>query len=868
MATIPVYQRRVAQDGGAPVTRVSGADPIGNALQNIGQVGQRAAEGFMAENLRQQEEAKRKAEQDAENEGAVQVANVLSQGEVYWKKRAIERAQGWKVGDEDYSKGLGEEFDKWVQDSAKTLNAPGAKRYMLQHGARMRAGLMTDAYDYQRKATSAKLDEEEKAGLAADEILISENWRDVNKVNELTARRLEPLMARTDLSEADKIKRANFIKQRAYLARERAFVENDPQGWLRENGSRRRPAVGTPTGEAPFENLFSAVISQESGGVHTTADGTLLTSPKGAQGITQVMPKTGTDPGYGVKPLQNQSREEYLRFGRDYLQAMLKEFDGDQAKALAAYNAGPGRVMEAVRSKGADWLSVMPQETKDYVKSIGKKAGLTEAAEPAPGGQDLVPSGMAAKLDPDSVYQLRSLAETRVGQMQSQLRAEGQRLVSDLLAAHKDGKVEAQPLGREYFDRAFGAEGDRLYGEYQQSRVMGSDIASYRAKPADQIVAEITASEPQAGEGYAAADARQTARKQAAAQVLQERNKDPVTYAASTSPRVKSLMQQLEATQDPQQRAVVNAQLIEASLAEQTRLGVQAQRVLTPAQADRWQSIAMNAKRPEDSANLIATLETEYGKFFPMVFNELAREGKISGELLIIPNLPSQAAREAVSRLARIKESDLTASVPNDIQKEVKDLAEGSVANLARTMIALTPQAVGSINSYASTIRKMAYEMVNNGDDPDTAVEKATQNLLGHYEMKGTVRFPQGVNPISMQQQMNKVLAGITEVDVEPDQIGRRRPDEARAAYAEIVKSRPLWHTTDDDKGVQLFVVRENGTKAPVTINGSPVKKTWVELQAKAMEATAKSTARTGKMTVDEGAIWAERARLFYGRQN
>lgn len=846
MATIPVYQRRVAQDGGAPVTRVSGADPIGNALQNIGQVGQRAAEGFMAENLRQQEEAKRKAEQDAENEGAVQVANVLSQGEVYWKKRAIERAQGWKVGDEDYSKGLGEEFDKWVQDSAKTLNAPGAKRYMLQHGARMRAGLMTDAYDYQRKATSAKLDEQAKEGLNAAKILVSQSWREPLKVNEIITRHLEPELARTDLSEADKIKRANFIKQTLYQERERAYVENDPQGWLRENGSRRRPAVGTPTGEAPFENLFSAVISQESGGVHTTADGTLLTSPKGAQGITQVMPKTGTDPGYGVKPLQNQSREEYLRFGRDYLQAMLKEFDGDQAKALAAYNAGPGRVMEAVRSKGADWLSVMPQETKDYVKSIGKKAGLTEAAEPAPGGQDLVPSGMAAKLDPDSVYQLRSLAETRVGQMQSQLRAEGQRLVSDLLAAHKDGKVEAQPLGREYFDRAFGAEGDRLYGEYQQSRVMGSDIASYRAKPADQIVAEITASEPQAGEGYAAADARQTARKQAAAQVLQERNKDPVTYAASTSPRVKSLMQQLEATQDPQQRAVVNAQLIEASLAEQTRLGVQAQRVLTPAQADRWQSIAMNAKRPEDSANLIATLETEYGKYFPTVFNELAREGKISGELLIIPNLPSQAAREAVSRLARVKESDLAVGIESGDQKSVKDKASEAVAEFVKAMPYLNDQSVGMANSYEALIRKMTYEQMAGGASVGDAVERARAMLLGHYDFQDTVRVPKGVDYSASKRAMTLLLRDLPTVDVPPDLVGSRTPDEARAAYTEIVKSRPLWHTTDDDKGVQLFVVRENGTKAPVTVGGKPLRRTWVELQA----------AATAKRRADNSAVY------------
>lgn len=837
MATIPVYQRRVAQDGSAPVTRVSGADPIGNALQGIGQVGMRATENLMAENLRQQEEARRKAEKEAEDLAAVQVSNLLSQADVFWQQREDERRRGWKVGDPDMRESIGKEFDDWVGKSKGQLSTPAAQKYFLQHAAGMRAKLQTGAYSFQRKAEFEKLDAETKAAEDADEINVAANWSDEKAVNAIIARRAETIMARTDLGEGDKVKEVTRLTRRMTLARERAFVENDPAGWLRMNGSRRA-TPGTPTGEAPFESLFAAVVGQESGGRHTEG-GALLEGPMTrygtrAQGVTQVMPHTAKNPGYGVKPLQNDSREEYLRFGRDYLQAMIKEFDGDQAKALAAYNAGPGRVMDAVRSKGADWLSVMPQETRDYVSKIGGKVGMQPAAEPQPGEIDLQPKGMAARLDPDSVYQLRNLAETRVSQATAQLRAEGQRLVTDLMAAHKYGKVEAQPLGREYFDRAFGAEGARLYGEYQQSRVMGADIASYKTKPVDQIAAEITASEPQPGEGYAAADARQNARKQAAAQVLQERNKDPVTYATTTSPRAAALAQQLQTENDPARRAALNAQFIEANLAEQQRLGVQNQRVLTPAQADRWQSLAMGAQRPEDSANLIATLETEYGKYFPRVFSELAKEGKISGELLVIPNLPSQAAREAVSRLARVKESDLTAAVAPDQVKAVKDAVTGVMEEYARTVPVINTQSIGSINSYETLMRKFALEQVKDGASVSDARKRATSLLFGHYEFQGTVRVPKGVDYSASKRAMNLLLRDLQSVDVLPDEMGARKPDEARKYYTDIVKSRPLWHTTDDDKGVQLFVVRDNGTKAPVTVGGQPVRKTWIELQAMA----------------------------------
>lgn len=129
---------------------------------------------------------------------------------------------------------------------------------------------------------------------------------------------------------------------------------------------------------SPLSNdaIFEALIQQESGGRHYD-DGSLLRSNKGARGITQVMPATGRNPGYGVSPLANDSKEEYLRFGREYLAAMMKEFDGDTQKALAAYNAGPGAVKNAVASHGSNWLSAMPGETQAYVPSIMGRAGAS-----------------------------------------------------------------------------------------------------------------------------------------------------------------------------------------------------------------------------------------------------------------------------------------------------------------------------------------------------------------------------------------------------------------------------------------------------------------------------------------------------------
>lgn len=66
-------------------------------------------------------------------------------------------------------------------------------------------------------------------------------------------------------------------------------------------------------------------------------------SPKGAKGRMQVMDATNRDPGFGVKPAQDDSQGERERVGQEYLLAMVKRYPGRADLALAAYNAGPGR---------------------------------------------------------------------------------------------------------------------------------------------------------------------------------------------------------------------------------------------------------------------------------------------------------------------------------------------------------------------------------------------------------------------------------------------------------------------------------------------------------------------------------------------
>jgi hypothetical protein len=110
-----------------------------------------------------------------------------------------------------------------------------------------------------------------------------------------------------------------------------------PTGFLRADAEQRRAAYYALMSAIACEHdlpvgLFDAMIIQES---RYRAD---VFSPKNAFGLTQLMP--GTAAALGV---DRHSIEGNLRGGARYLRQQLDRF-GHYHLALAAYNAGPGRV--------------------------------------------------------------------------------------------------------------------------------------------------------------------------------------------------------------------------------------------------------------------------------------------------------------------------------------------------------------------------------------------------------------------------------------------------------------------------------------------------------------------------------------------
>ncbi len=99
--------------------------------------------------------------------------------------------------------------------------------------------------------------------------------------------------------------------------------------------------------------LLAAVVQTESG------FDPMAVSPRGAQGLMQLMPVTAQT--YGLeRPHEPRSN---VRAGARYLRDLLRRFDDDLELALAAYNAGPAAVRK--------FRGVPPyRETRHYVRRV------------------------------------------------------------------------------------------------------------------------------------------------------------------------------------------------------------------------------------------------------------------------------------------------------------------------------------------------------------------------------------------------------------------------------------------------------------------------------------------------------------------
>ena len=163
---------------------------------------------------------------------------------------------------------------------------------------------------------------------------------------------------------------------------------------MSENNRHRRMAAQYAERYGVDPEIFTRLVAKESNW-NPNAKGAA-----GEIGYTQIMAETGMNPGLGVTPIKDRSDPlDNLRFGAEYLGALIEYYDGDYSRALMAYNGGMGNVDKGTVSKAARSYAsdLMGGKEVKSASALGPRTSNPAQAEDK-AGQAEIAKGLAALL--------------------------------------------------------------------------------------------------------------------------------------------------------------------------------------------------------------------------------------------------------------------------------------------------------------------------------------------------------------------------------------------------------------------------------------------------------------------------------------
>ena len=602
--------------------------------------------------------------------------------------------------------------------------------------------------------------------------------------------------------------------------------------------------------------LLSSMIKRESNG-----DPSAL-SPKGAMGLTQIMPDTARE--LGVDP---RDPDQAIEGGARYLAQQQKTF-GSDAKALAAYNAGPGAVKKAIgkameAGSPEAWLSYLPDETQKYVPAILSKMGAkTDGADNYE--QVTEPVAQLSVTKYATPEQLRVYRDKAIGVVAQDARARVERNLSEVTAsldserkAMADGIPYHNPASYDDLIRAGmkPAEATVKMTLQEPWRKMGPIIGTMKNMTKEQRDATVEASNPVNGEAGVDYDAKRDAYNamvKANETIDKQVKEDPAGYAIKSNKTIHQAKADLDLLLNV--RGVPPAAMQRAldHYADETTAFQRAQGVTYPAflpasQVDQikrmWYGQPEGAAKAADAMGQLAQA---YGKHYPAVLRQLAKE--LPSEALWVGQLASDPQTEG-TRTQMAAASKLWPKIA-DIPKKggIEVAVDAAFGRYQNSLATTSPD--GGAKKWAQlrdgAVKLAAYKVQQSGASPSDAANQAFAELVGSqseffstdrmvttYEnggslvgvnRRGMIRVPKVWSGQAPDQSPEDVIEGariwmrdgLPKIGVTPD--GR-----SERVYMVDVKEHAGWATSPDDDGLSLML-----GSAPVRDrSGKPIRISW-----------------------------------------
>lgn len=138
MPRIPIYEQREVASGSFQPGQMPAMDlGLGNVGRGLQEAGRSV--GQFANYLVKVEEENAK----------VEAGNFLANSELEWQEKLIEYQNNAKPSAEGFTKGVSEDFDKWAEESLKTVENPRARKLLAENMSGLRKKLMGSAITYE-----------------------------------------------------------------------------------------------------------------------------------------------------------------------------------------------------------------------------------------------------------------------------------------------------------------------------------------------------------------------------------------------------------------------------------------------------------------------------------------------------------------------------------------------------------------------------------------------------------------------------------------------------------------------------------------------------------------------------------------------
>jgi soluble lytic murein transglycosylase-like protein len=575
---------------------------------------------------------------------------------------------------------------------------------------------------------------------------------------------------------------------------------------------------GYTVGPIPEEDLFAAVVGQESGGRQFGNDGKPLTSSAGAIGVAQVMPGTAPEAAkLAGMPWDEQRYKNDTSYnhalGKAYLNQQLKKYNGNPVLALAAYNAGPGKVDEWINQIGdprkgeitnEGFANSIPYgETQNYVASVMSNAAKVNVTK------NVIESPEFGMLDAQQKARVVEQTYNVIDTAASAQRFNQQQRMQDDVARIDAGQVVENPVSPlEYMAAmplnstpAQRTDAAQKYDQYRQILALQPAYQAIISSPADVGVNTVNALRPQAGDSdFEFKQKRYSMAAQKLQQTLTAREKDPGGWMVQNDPQVQSVYQQYQ--QDPSQ----GAQLAHQIEMQKQRLGIKSKDVLPESLADNLLQ-QINTNQEQDVA-AIQGIGQQFGQYAPLVMQQVQK--KAGPVLQVVMATSNPRAANALWQNRDVKTSELKDAV-NTASSGASDSADSEWASqskdFAGTMV-VQPGGIPIWNNFNDQGRRLTYLNMQKGMSASDAAAQAYQDVLGsQYQTKDTWRLPvaSNVDIKDVSDGVSRYMETMKPEDITP-LLGdpRLSVETNRKQSLDRIKDNGEWVTNADETGLML----------------------------------------------------------------